>query len=75
MHGLKEKGLRGSTYKKESREAFSILTQALLASWNCSKWTLEKSGDCHVKRAPAPDKAMNLYPLFSFVSIQVTAGA
>jgi len=37
MHGLGEKGVKGSSYKKEPREAFSILIQALLAYWNCSK--------------------------------------
>jgi hypothetical protein len=37
MHGLGEKRVKGSTYKKESREAFSILIQALLAYWNCPK--------------------------------------
>jgi hypothetical protein len=29
--------VKGSSYKKESREAFSILIQALLAYWNCPK--------------------------------------
>jgi hypothetical protein len=37
MHGLREKRVKTSTYKKESRGAFSILIQAWLAYWNCPK--------------------------------------